>query len=105
MLKSIIYLLICIIINSKWTILNNELFVNLYHNELNKRWTILNIEWVHYDIIYSKNHDHSLIIRVLNDSVEYYNLSGQVVLQIGYYVDNNFAIKDINPVSSPAELP
>lgn len=65
----------------------------------------LDNEGIHHFTIYNRDYDHPLRINGWNYIVQYFNLPGNVFVQVGYYDDNIFGIKDYKGVSCQPDLP
>lgn len=72
----------------------------MYQNRMNKTWTFLNNYGIHHFTTYNKDNVHPLIISDWTCIVQYYNLHDNVVVEVGYYGDNIFEIKDYKTISS-----
>ncbi|KAL5065188.1 hypothetical protein RYX36_026925 [Vicia faba] len=67
-------------------------FMRNYNDELSKSWTMLNNQGVHQEVIFNKVRDHPMIISEWPLLEAYYDLPSEVIVEVGYYGNNNFKI-------------
>ncbi|XP_058724558.1 uncharacterized protein LOC131596022 [Vicia villosa] len=80
-------------------------FICRFGNNITKTWTILNNQGVHHVLIYNKDEIHPLIISGWKDAEDFYNCPVNAVLEVGYYMDDNFSILNIKNIVDIEQLP
>ncbi|XP_058767571.1 uncharacterized protein LOC131641284 [Vicia villosa] len=80
-------------------------FICRFGNNITKTWTILNNQGVHHVLIYNKDEIHPLIISGWKDVEDFYNCPSNAVLEVGYYMDDNFSILNIKNIEDIEQLP
>ncbi|KAL5067597.1 hypothetical protein RYX36_018484, partial [Vicia faba] len=79
-------------------------FVRNYSEDLSKTWTVMN-QCVHQEMIFKKVRNHPMIISWWPLLEACYDLSCDVVVEVGYYGDNNFGINWFKELSKWEYLP
>ncbi|KAL5062436.1 hypothetical protein RYX36_024173 [Vicia faba] len=80
-------------------------FIRNHSDELRKSWTMLNNQGVHQKVIFNQVGDHPIIISGCQFLEAYYNLPSEVVIEVGYYGNNNFGIIRFKELSKWDNLP
>ncbi|KAL5058889.1 hypothetical protein RYX36_030493 [Vicia faba] len=80
-------------------------FVRNYSEELNKTWTVMNNQCVHQEMIFNKVRMNPMIISGWPLLEAYYDPLCDVVIEVGYYGDNNFGINWFKELSKWEDLP
>ncbi|XP_058776832.1 uncharacterized protein LOC131651184 [Vicia villosa] len=80
-------------------------FVEDHKEEISKCWTVMNNQGVHHELIYNQVHLQPLVISGWVCMESYYNLPSDVVVRVGYYGNNNFALSSFKEVVTNEDLP